>query len=185
MGADPVLVVPHMLSAQSAVAQVTPKEIRMHVYISIPALDHMIFKYAGYQSEDSNANNEWHRKNGITGSGEEVAAGPYRVLVVNEYLGDRIDADLQPYGEPADFVPRQVVITRKLGDTVLVHMWMRRTYPGDDDRFRRQTLSNGGMLHTFQLDETEACSKAIAQHIEIELARKGLEERVAKWRQDR
>lgn len=157
----------------------------MHVYVSIPALDHMIFKYAGYQSVDSNANNEWHRESGITGSDEEVAAGPYRVLVANEYLGDRIDADLQPYGEPADFVPRQVVITRKLGDTVLVHMWMHRTYPGDDERFLRQALHNGGMLHTFQLDETEACSKAIAQHIEVELARKGLEKRVSKWRQGR
>lgn len=156
----------------------------MHYYVSIPALDHKIFKYAGYQSNDVGIL-DGYREHGITGSEDEIVDGPYHVLASDEYLGDRIDADLQPYGEPSDFVPKQVVITRKLGDTVFTHLWMRRTCPGDDERFRRQTLPNGVMLHTFQLDETEACSKAIAQHIEIELAQKGPEERVAKWRQDR
>ncbi len=156
----------------------------MHYYVSIPALDHRVFKYAGYQSNDTGIL-DGYREHGITGSEDEIADGPYHVLASDEYLGDRIDADLQPYDEPMDFVPKQVVITRKLGDTVLVHGRMHRTYPGDDERFRRQTLHNGGMLHTFQLDETEDPSKAIAQHIEIELAQKGLEERVAKWRQDR
>jgi len=140
----------------------------MHYYVSIPALSHKVFKHAGYHSLDNDANNQWHQENGILGSDEEVAAGPYRVLCTVEYLGDRIHEDLQPYGE---------------GDTIICDMWVRRSFPGDDERYRIRALSFGGMLHTFRVEETEATSKAIAQHIEIELARKGLEDRIAKWRQ--
>lgn len=155
----------------------------MHYYVSIPALDHRVFKYAGYQTNDVGIL-DGYKEHGITGSEDEIVDGPYHVLASDEYLGDRIDADLQPYDEPSDFVPKQVVITRKLGDTVVVHMWLRRTYPGDEGRYRVRP-GYEGMLHTFQLDELEPCSKAIAQHIEIELYQKGLKEQIAKWRQDR
>ncbi len=170
-----ILVIEHK-RAQSAVAQVTPKNTIMHYYVSIPALDHRILKYAGYHSNDVGVL-DGYKKHGVIGSEDEITDGPWRVLASNEYLGDRIDLDLQPYGNPPDFVPKQIVLTKKLGDTVTIDTWVRRTYPGDDARLMQKARISGCMLHCVPVDEKLADASAITKHIEIELAQKGLEVR--------
>jgi len=154
----------------------------MHVYVSIPALGHKVFKYAGYQSVDSNDNNQWHRENGITGSSEEIVAGPYRVMVTYEYLGDRINEWGEAYGEPEDYVPKQFVVTKRHEGKVICDLWIARSVYGDDERLRTRSINSGGMLHCFQIELEYALDLAVQRHEEIEQAQKGLEERVANWR---
>ena len=155
----------------------------MHYYVSIPALDHKIFKYAGHQSNDITSY-DWYAEHGITSSESEIADGPYLVKAYVKYLGDRIDEHGEPYGEPSDFIPKQYVITARLGDTVICDMHVARSYPGHDEKYRVRAMVPGRMLHTFPVGKRLARTIAIGWHIEIALAQKGLTERVAKWRQD-
>jgi len=170
------------MSAQSAVAQITPKEPLMHVYVSIPALSHKVFKYAGYQSNDTNEHNQWHREKGVTGTSEEIVAGPYRVMVTYEYLGDRITEWGEAYGEPEDYVPKQFVVTKRREDRIICDLWIARSVYGDDERCRARAINAGGMLHCFQIKLECALNLAVQRHEEIERAQVGLEERVANWR---
>lgn len=156
----------------------------MHVYVSIPALDHKIFEYAGYQSVDSDANDKWHRENGITGRKSEILAGPYRVLNTFEYRGDQINEYGETHGEPPNFIPKQFVITRRRDGKIIRDMWVARSHPGDDERFQTRATNIGGMLHCFQVKTKNAPDFAVERHEEIEQAQAGLEDRVAKWRQD-
>jgi hypothetical protein len=168
-------------NAQSAVASITPKEITMsHIYISIPALDHKVFKYAGYQPRD--LYQDWHRKNGILGSAAEVEAGPYRVKVSSTYLGDQVDEKGRLY-DCVSYVSKQFVLTKKQGNTPICELWMRQSRVGDDAYLRSRAIVSGCMLHCFPVDMPSACETALERHTEIEQAQPGLEERVAEWRQ--
>lgn len=143
----------------------------MHYYVSIPTLDHKVFKYAGYRSNDAGAL-DWYVKNGIIES--DITEGPYHVLATTEYLGDRVDEDLEPYGEPLDFVPKQYVITVKRGVTVVCDMHVSRSHPGGDTTCSIRAMRPGYMLHVFPVGKQDAVTEAIAWHIEIEQHRANL-----------
>jgi hypothetical protein len=163
-----------------------------HYYVSIPALDHKIFKYAGYHGkEDQRSWDEqyaWHAQNGANGSHEEINQGPYRVVVSDEYLGDRVDENLQPYGEPLH-TPKKIILTKRMGAEVKTLMWSYESRPGSLRQAQEFARENKFMTHCFQLDEPFPLTKALNQHIDIEQhiaieqAQKSLEERVDKWRQ--
>lgn len=71
-----------------------------HLYVSIEALRHQVFKYAGEVQDDHlDFAIEAHEKFGEHGLPHTNGKGPFKVLVFHRYIADRIWEDGTPYGE--------------------------------------------------------------------------------------
>lgn len=138
-----------------------------HYYVSIPGLDHKVWKYAGYVHP---LNEDHHRKAyekyGVTGSpGEEP--GPFKVLTFDEYKADRITEDGKPYGEQL-YHPKQIILTQRKEGRVWRIMWTRRSNPKGEKLAQVYAEEEGWMRHVFQVDDDAAWDQALKQHEEIE-----------------
>jgi len=71
-----------------------------HLYVSITAMKHRVFKYAG-EVPDSQVefSVEAHEKFGEHGLPHTDGKGPFKVLVLHRYISDRIWENGTPYGE--------------------------------------------------------------------------------------
>lgn len=71
-----------------------------HLYVSIKALKHRVFKYAGKVRDDHlEFAIEAHEKFGEHGLPHTDEEGPFKVLVFDHHIADRIWEDGTPYGE--------------------------------------------------------------------------------------
>jgi hypothetical protein len=71
-----------------------------HLYVSIEAHKHRVFKYAGVVPEDHlDFSIEAHHKFGEFGLPHTGGKGPFKVLVFDSHITDRIWEDGTPYGE--------------------------------------------------------------------------------------
>ncbi len=71
-----------------------------HLYVSIKAQEHQVFKYAGEvpdnQLEDAIEAHEKFGKHGLPHTDDK---GPFKVIIFNHHITDRIWEDGSPYGE--------------------------------------------------------------------------------------
>jgi hypothetical protein len=142
-----------------------------HFYVSIEALDHKVFKYAGYQSA---LNADYYKASfeeyGPTGmpNGHPHVGEPCTVLVLDTYIADRINEDLKPYGQQP-YQPKQLILTwRDAKGKLWRVMWSQRSSPEEEEKGRAYALENGQMLHAFRVGDNSAWEKAYDQHEEIE-----------------
>jgi hypothetical protein len=122
----------------------------MHHYISIPALDHKIFKYQGF----------------VNPAPTSLLEPPFLGLLFDDYMGDRIDEHGNSY-KPLH-TPKKIILTKRAGDSVKAILWSNVSRPGAEKRAMVFAMENDCMLHCFQVDDTSAMAKALDQHIEIE-----------------
>lgn len=73
---------------------------KRHYYVSLPFYGHKVFKCAGFGAEkpDHLAFYKPHfERYGGEGTGKDAEAkGPYTVLILDEYVGDKVTADGKP-----------------------------------------------------------------------------------------
>jgi hypothetical protein len=141
-----------------------------HHYVSIKALDHKVFKYAGYVHP---LNEDYYRKSfeeyGPTGiPGPERDPGPCEVLAFDEYKGDRITADGKPYGKQG-YTPKQLIMTKRdeKGKVWRV-MWSQKSSPKEEKDGLAYALKEGWMLHTCRVGDNQAWENVLEMHKEIE-----------------
>ena len=71
-----------------------------HLYVSIKAMKHRVFKYAGeVLDRQVDDHVEAHEKFGEHGLPYTDGKGPFKVLVFDHHIADRIREDGTPYGE--------------------------------------------------------------------------------------
>lgn len=139
-----------------------------HYYVSIPALGHKVWKYAGYVNPlNEDSYRKAFEKHGITGlpGGEP---GPFKVIVFDEYKADRITEDGSPHGEQP-YHPKQIILThRDEADKVWRVMWSWRSSPEEEKSAQVYAEEEGWMRHVHQVNDNTAWDKVIGQHEEIE-----------------
>jgi len=151
-----------------------------HFYVSIPAACHKIFKYAGYVHPlNEDAHRKTFEKIGINGSADEVRHG-CQVLSFDEYLGDRITGDGEPYGKQP-YTPKQIILTKREGDKILRLMWSCKSSPGDEEHGRIYAKNEGCMMHCRPVNDETAWDRVIQMHREIEQHKGTMKDQVAAW----
>jgi hypothetical protein len=74
-----------------------------HLYTSIPSLKHRVFKYSGaVEDKHLEESVEAHQKfgeHGLPCTGQRCEKGPFKVILLDEPIADRIWEDGSPYGE--------------------------------------------------------------------------------------
>jgi len=71
-----------------------------HLYTSIAAYKHRVFKYSGaVEDRHLPESVEAHQKFGEFGLPHTSGKGPFKVVLLNERIADRIWEDGTPYGE--------------------------------------------------------------------------------------
>jgi hypothetical protein len=148
-----------------------------HYYVSIPALDHKVYKYAGYVN---GLNEDVHRrafeKFGPTGIGGSRKSGPYKTIKFDRYEGDRILEDGSLYGKQT-YSPKQLIMTQRDGDKIWRALWSEQSSPSEEQNGFDAALAEGAMMHAFQVGDDSAWDKALEQHKEIEAHQKGTHQR--------
>ncbi len=145
-----------------------------HYYVSIPALDHKVFKYAGYVSP---LNEESHRmafeKFGPLGiDGGSVSEGPYKVITFDRYEGDRILEEGTLYGEQK-YSPKELILTKRVDGRIIRMLWSPHSSPAEENKGFAYALTEGYMMHAFPMGDSTSWGKALEQHKEIEAHQKG------------
>ena len=138
-----------------------------HYYVSIKALNHQVFKYAGYiHPLNEGAYRDAFEKYGVLGlPGEET--GPFKVLTFDEYKADRITEGGAPYGNQP-YTPKQIILTKREGEKIWRVMWSCQSSPEEEAEARDYTTKEGWMRHVFQVGDDTAWDKALERHEEIE-----------------
>lgn len=141
-----------------------------HHYVSIEALGHEVFKYAGYVHP---LNEDYYRKSfeeyGPTGLPQvhNPEPEPCKVLAFDEYKGDRITADGEPYGDQP-YTPKQLIMTKREGEKIWRVMWSQKSSPKEESDGLEYALKEGWMLHTCRVGDNQAWENALEMHKEIE-----------------
>lgn len=140
-----------------------------HVYVSIQALSHDVFKYAGYvpllNAEDYCKAYEEHGPTGLPG--DHLVTEPCSVLMLESYIAGRITGMGKPYGQQT-YQPKQLIMTKRDGEKVLRMMWARNSRQLDENFGQKWALENGWMMHAFRPGDNGVWDKAKEQHEEIE-----------------
>jgi hypothetical protein len=144
-----------------------------HYYVSIEALDHKVFKYAGYVHP---LNQDSYRKSfeefGPTGLPQQCnpEPEPCEVLTFDEYKGDRITADGEPYGKQP-YTSKQLIMTKRDGRNPRVVwrlMWSQKSSPKEEKDGLAYALEEGWMIHAFSVSDNHAWENALTMHDEVE-----------------
>jgi hypothetical protein len=139
-----------------------------HYYVSIPGLDHKVFKYAGYVHP---LNEDYYKQSfeeyGITGlPGGEW--GPCKAISFDEYKADRILEDGTPYGDQP-YHPKQIILTKRdeKGKVWRV-MWSQKSSPEEEKKAQVYCEEEGWLRHVFQVGDQHAWDRALENHEEVE-----------------
>ena len=92
---------------------------------------------------------------------------PLLGLLFDDYMGDRIDEHGKLYSKPLH-TPKKIILTKRVEDRIKSILWSNMSRRGAEKRALDFSLENGCMMHCFQVDDTAARAKALAQHLEIE-----------------
>ena len=142
-----------------------------HYYVSIDALQHKVFKYAGYVHPlNEDAYRKAFEKYGPLGlpNGQPRIMRPFKVLTFDEYMADRITEDGSPYGDQP-YTPKQIILTwRDDKSTVWRVIWTHKSSPKEEEDARVTAEEGVWMRHVFQVGDETAWDKALERHEEIE-----------------
>lgn len=146
-----------------------------HYYASIPALDHKVFKYAGYVHP---LNEDHHRRmfetyGAIGQPSQGGEPGPFRVLLFDEYKGDRITEDGERYGEQP-YTSKQIILTKRIDNQIVRMMWIHQSSPREETTARAYARDNGWFMHCVPVNADTAWDTCIERHVEIEADQKKL-----------
>ncbi len=126
-----------------------------------------MFKYAGYvPGLNADAYRRAFEKFGPLGL-PPAGPEPCKVLEFDEYKADRITEDGSPYGKQP-YTSKQMILTKRENGKLWRVMWTQKSSPEEETKGHEHALEDGWMMHVFQVGDTTAWDRALAQHEEIE-----------------
>lgn len=139
-----------------------------HYYVSIQP-DHQVFKYVGcINGLNEESHHKAFEKYGPGGiDNPHAKGGPYQVIKFDRYEGDRIREDGTLYGKQK-YSPKQLIMTWRKDNHILRMMWSQKSSPDEENKGFAHALTEGYVMHAFQVGDSTAWDKALDQHREIE-----------------
>lgn len=121
----------------------------LHLYYSIPVFDHVVYKYEG--QVDSR---EGHDRDGI------------QLIIIDEYLGDRILEDGTLFGE---HVPKKIILCKTRpdgegGEEVVQMCWSYRSTPTSERLAKNFAKDYDWTIHLFDQHDSKYWHKSAEEH---------------------